>query len=86
MITGVDLSVLLSFFNVGVLVWFARLLRAETDVDARQSSDEGSPASPRTSRGSRGRDVDPGWSYSPYGNGEGLGKERHDDAVSLADL
>jgi hypothetical protein len=29
MITGVDLSVLLSFFNVGVLVWFARLLRAE---------------------------------------------------------
>jgi hypothetical protein len=29
MITGIDLSVLLSFFNVGVLVWFARLLRAE---------------------------------------------------------
>ena len=30
MITGIDLSVLLSFFNVGVLVWFARRLRAET--------------------------------------------------------
>jgi len=32
MITGIDLSVLLSFFNVGVLVWFARLLRAETSA------------------------------------------------------
>jgi hypothetical protein len=34
MITGIDLSVLLSFLNIGVLVWFARLLRAETHVDA----------------------------------------------------
>ena len=35
MITGIDLSVLLAFFNVGVLVWFARLLRAETQTPFR---------------------------------------------------
>ena len=29
MITGIDLSVLLSLFNVGVLIWFAHRLRAE---------------------------------------------------------
>jgi len=29
MITGIDLSVLLSVFNVGVLIWFARRLHAE---------------------------------------------------------
>ena len=29
MITGIDLSVLLSLFNVGVLVWFARRLHDE---------------------------------------------------------
>jgi hypothetical protein len=29
MITGVDLSVLLAFLNVGVLVWFAKVLRVE---------------------------------------------------------
>ena len=34
MITGVDLSVLLSFFNVGVFVWFARLLVKEAAVSA----------------------------------------------------
>jgi hypothetical protein len=32
MITGIDLSVLLSLFNVGVLIWFARRLHAETNV------------------------------------------------------
>ena len=31
-ITGIDLSVLLAFANVGVLVWFARLLARESRV------------------------------------------------------
>jgi hypothetical protein len=29
MLTGVDVSVLLAFANIGVLVWFARRLRDE---------------------------------------------------------
>lgn len=37
MITGIDLSVLLSFINIGVLVWFARRLRAEADAGAPAS-------------------------------------------------
>jgi glycosyl transferase family 87 len=32
MITGIDLSVLLSFFNVVTLLWFARRLRAEAEI------------------------------------------------------
>jgi len=28
-LTGVDLTVVLAFVNIGVLVWFARLLRDE---------------------------------------------------------
>jgi hypothetical protein len=34
MITGIDLSVLLSFFNVGVLIWFARRLHDEASRTA----------------------------------------------------
>ena len=34
MITGLDLSVLLSLFNVGVFVWFARLLVKEAAAPA----------------------------------------------------
>ena len=46
MITGLDLSVLLSFFNVGVFVWFARLLVKEA----------GAPAvAPQTARDQRAR-------------------------------
>jgi hypothetical protein len=37
MITGIDLSVLLSFFNVGVLVWFASRLHAEANAVALES-------------------------------------------------
>ena len=32
MITGIDMSVLLSFFNIGVLIWFAGTLRREADA------------------------------------------------------
>jgi hypothetical protein len=32
MITGIDLSVLVAFVNVGVLVWFARRLWTESAV------------------------------------------------------
>jgi hypothetical protein len=35
MITGIDLSVLLSFFNIGALFWFARRLRSESAEFAR---------------------------------------------------
>ena len=37
MITGIDLSVLLSFVNIGALVSFARRLRAEADAGAPTS-------------------------------------------------
>ena len=33
MMTGVDLSVLLAFFNIGVLIWFARRLSVEAMMD-----------------------------------------------------
>jgi hypothetical protein len=35
MITGVDLSVLVAFVNVGVLIWFAHRLSREATADAR---------------------------------------------------
>jgi hypothetical protein len=41
MITGIDLSVLLSLFNVGVLIWFARRLQAEVRSNTiRREGDE----------------------------------------------
>jgi hypothetical protein len=33
MITGVDLSVLLAFANLGMLIWFARQLSREARAD-----------------------------------------------------
>ncbi len=38
MATGIDLSVLLAFVNAGALVWFARLLHAETKTSAAVAS------------------------------------------------
>jgi hypothetical protein len=35
MMTGIDLSVLVAFVNVGVLFWFARRLRDEARTDPR---------------------------------------------------
>ena len=44
MITGVDLSVLLAFFNIGVFVWFARLLAREAAAAAAVPATSGSAA------------------------------------------
>jgi hypothetical protein len=41
-ITGIDLSVLLSFFNLGVLFWFARRLRSEVGVQYSYPAGPGS--------------------------------------------
>jgi len=38
MMTGIDLSVLVAFVNVGVLFWFARRLRDEARADRQASA------------------------------------------------